>query len=688
MTNKEFAPIMDFVFPSEEPQQKKGIKTIVPFLIFPLSIIYFELILKCCTTATLFDIGLLFVPLLSIAVGTILSVFCSLFSERVNHILVRTLLFLLAILFSTQIVYHWCFDKYLILYSVGAGGAGQVIEDGILEVTLRTIKACAFPILLTFVPAALSCFFLGKHGLVFSKMAKKPALITAVSSIVFRFLVVGLALIIPTSNEVYTQAFDPNLTVSAFGLLHTEGKDFQYNVLGLDGGLDLETEQEIPVDAPVINEPEEEEKKPWVMDIDFEDLAKSEKNADIKTLHEYFAKRPATMQNDYTGIYSDYNLIYITAEGFSPYAIDPKYTPTLYKMYNGGYRFNNFYTPIWGVSTSDGEYVNCTGLIPKSGVWSFYHSGKQKNNMMFTMGRQFLKLGVEQVYAYHPHSYAYYHRDISHPNMGYKYKGLGNGLEDKITKQWPESDLEMIEATADEYITADSQFHAYYMSVSGHLEYTFSGNSIANKNQKLVKDMQGSERIKAYMACHIELDRAMEALLEKLQAAGVAEKTLIVIAPDHYPYGLEDKEHSDKYHYFAEFLGHAVETNFELYKSALIMYSPSMNQGVDVNKYCSSLDILPTLNNLFGMEHDSRLLMGRDIFSDSEPFVVFANRSFITEKGMYNAVTKEFMLFEGKTVENEKDYISNCKKEVNNMLLVSAEILDKDYYGVLFDNKK
>lgn len=683
--HKHMAPMMDFVLTEDLPETKRA--KLLPFLVFPLSIIYFELIIKCCTTTALFDIGLLFVPLFSLAAGTLLSVLCTSFSKKVNHILVRCLLFGLALLFSTQIVYHWCFDKYLILYSVGVGGAGQVIQEGIWEVTLRTIKACALPILLTFIPGILSCFFVGKRNLIFAKLAWKPRLITLGGAIVFRFLVIGLALLIPVSSEIYTQAFDPNLTVSAFGLLHTEGKDLQYNVLGLDGALDLEPEN-TAAEEPVINTPTEQEYAPWVMDIDFDALAAEEADGDLKELHQYFANRAATKQNAYTGIYQDYNLIYITAEGFSPYAIDPTYTPTLYKMYNGGYRFQNFYTPIWGVSTSDGEYVNCTGLIPKSGVWSFYRSGKQQNNMMFTMGRQFLKLGVPQVYAYHPHSYAYYHRDISHPNMGYQYKGFGNGLEDKITKCWPESDLEMIEATADEYITADGQFHAYYMSVSGHLEYTFSGNSMAKKNEALVADMVGSERARAYMACHIELDRAMETLLNKLEAAGVAEKTLIVIAPDHYPYGLEDKEHSDKYHYFSEFLGHAVETNFELYKSALIMYSPSMTVGVDVDKYCSSLDILPTLNNLFGMEHDSRLMMGRDIFSDSEQFVVFANRSFITGKGMYNAATKQFTPFDGQTVEDEAAYVEAYKTEVNNMFLASAEILDRDYYGLIFGTKE
>lgn len=657
------------------------------FLVFPVSIIYMEVIIKICTTATFFNMGLLFMPLFSVAIGTIFSFICTSFSEKTNRVIARCILLVLAILFSVQIVYHWCFDKYLILYSVGAGGTGQIIEEGIWETTLRTIKACAFPILLVFIPAVLSCVFLGKRGIVFPKLDWRKRLISLASSLGLHFLTVLLVLLIPASNEIYLQAFDPNLTFSYFGLLNTEFKDFKYNVLGFDGTSDIDVSSDvesdangdIPAVAPITDY------KEWKMDIDFASLVQNETDEEIKELHEYFNERSATMQNDYTGKYKDYNLIYITAEGFSPYAIDKELTPTLYKMYNEGYRFKNFYTPIWGVSTSDGEYVNCTGLIPKSGVWSFYRSGNQNNNMMFTMGRQFLKLGVEQVYAYHNHSYSYYRRDISHPNMGYKYIGYGNGLESKITKSWPESDLEMIAASADDYITADKQFHAYYMSVSGHMDYDFNGNAMSKKNQSAVAKMNASEKVKAYMACNIELDKAMKLLLEKLEAAGVAQKTLIVIAPDHYPYGLEDKESEDKYHYFSEILGHDVETNFELYKSALIMYTPSMTEAVDVDKYCSSLDILPTLNNLFGMEHDSRLLMGRDIFSSSEQLVVFSNRSFITQKGMYNSVTKDFTLFDGETLDDQEAYLRAYKKEVNNMFIASAGILDNDYYGLLFD---
>ena len=79
-------------------------------------------------------------------------------------------------------------------------------------------------------------------------------------------------------------------------------------------------------------------------------------------------------------------IIFITAESFSQYAIDKDLTPTLCKMYNEGFQFENYYSPAWGVSTTDGEYANLTGLIPKSGVWSFSKSAENNVSFPFTLG--------------------------------------------------------------------------------------------------------------------------------------------------------------------------------------------------------------------------------------------------------------------------------------------------------------
>ena len=176
--------------------------------------------------------------------------------------------------------------------------------------------------------------------------------------------------------------------------------------------------------------------------------------------------------------------------------------------------FENFYNPLWWVSTSDGEYAATTSLIPKSGVWSMAQSAG--NSMYFAMGNQLRREGYA-TRAYHNHTYSYYHRDQSHPNLGYDYKGLGNGL--KVTKVWPESDLEMMEVTGQEYIGSEP-FHTYYMTVSGHLNYTFMGNTMSSRHRDAVAHLDMSEGPRAYLACQMELDLALESLLTQLEEAG------------------------------------------------------------------------------------------------------------------------------------------------------------------------
>ncbi len=232
--------------------------------------------------------------------------------------------------------------------------------------------------------------------------------------------------------------------------------------------------------------------------------------------------------------------------------------------------------------------------------------------------------------------------------------------------------MEMIDVTTPEYIN-DKKFNVYYMTVSGHLNYTFSGNYIASKNKEFVEHLPYSDSIKAYYACNIELDRALKLLLERLNKAGVAEKTVIVISADHYPYGLTMEE-------LSELEGHGIEENFELYKSSLIIYKQGM-KPVFVDKACSSLDIIPTISNLLGLEFDSRLLMGSDILSDSLPLVIFANRSWITDKARYNSITNTL---ENLTQSHLPDnYLYSINRIVNDKFQVSTNILDKDYYRIV-----
>ena len=422
-----------------------------------------------------------------------------------------------------------------------------------------------------------------------------------------------------------------------------------------------------------INVNNEEEKVPEVKieynttDIDFDKLINDETDDKIKSMHVYFKNTAPSNKNEYTGMFKDKNLIFITAEAFDTIAIDEKLTPTLYKIANNSFIFKNYYQPLYPVSTSDGEYMNLNSLIPKEGVWSFKQTSKI--SMPYGIGNMFNKEGYVS-YGFHNHNYNYYDRQKSHKNIGLKYYGCGNGLEKKMNcKHWPNSDKEMIDATTSYYIDKD-KFMTYYMTVSGHLNYNFSGNNMAYRNKNKVKNLKYSTAIKAYLATQIELDKSIEKLLQVLEEKGKLNDTLIVIAPDHYPYGLTTKQMNEI---------STIDRNdkFEKFHTTLIMYNPNIEKTV-VDKVISSLDILPTIYNLYGLTFDSRLLMGRDIFSNNEHIVILSDRSWITDKGKYNSVTKEFTSTTNEEIE--KDYIDRINMIVNQRYGMSSLIIDNNYY--------
>ncbi len=632
------------------------------------SIVYMELILRIFTCNEFFTAGLIFMFIFSLVPFLLITAFSQIFRWKIAKKTILIVAFsALFLIFATQVTYHMFFNKYLIFYSLTVGGTAQIITEGLFESTVKAIVDSLPAIALLSLPIVFVCVF-SFSFILYKSPRKKHWFKSLFCAVLIHVLLVFAISFIPYFSSIQSGEFDTNLSVKEFGLLRTEILDAKYNLLGIKQKVTFEKEESL--DKKTEGSKNKEDYN--LLDLDFS----SKKNKD---LNNYFAAQVPSKKNEYTGMYKDYNLVLITAEGFSPYAVDKELTPTLYKMSNEGFKFNNFYTPIWGVSTSDGEYTVCNGLIPKAGIWSFYTSGK--NYMPYGLGNMFKSAGVDKTFAYHNNTYNYYHRDISHPNLGYTYKGYGNGIEAYVTKQWPQSDLEMFEGSVKDYLSDDKPFHAYYMTVSGHLDYD-KENDIASKNWDLVESLDCSETLKAYYACNIELDKALEKLIEELKAAGVYEKTVIAVTPDHYPYGLE-QDNGDKYAVWEELLGRPVEENFELYKSNFILYCGGTKNAPVIDKYCSSLDLLPTLLNLFGFEYDSRLLMGRDILSDSEALVVFSDHSFITSKGKYNATTDQFLPFDSDTFKDEEEmnrYLNNVKNVVKNKFTASAQILEENYY--------
>ena len=158
---------------------------------------------------------------------------------------------------------------------------------------------------------------------------------------------------------------------------------------------------------------------------------------------------------------------------------------------------------------------------------------------------------------------------------------------------------------------------------------------------------------------------------------------MIVISPDHFPYGLEESgTWGNVVNHLAELYGVEDYNHIVRDHSVLILWSGCLEgQNITVDEPAYSLDILPTLLNLFGLEYDSRLMAGRDILSDEPGLVIFSNYSFLTDQGAYDSTTDAFTMFDGS--EPDPDYVAERVAEVQNRVASSASILDWDYYRVV-----
>lgn len=695
---------------------------ILMLLFFPIAVFYLEMVVRLRTIGAPTGVELTNIFFFSFSFGAFISFILSFIKNRTAlRITAIVLTVALALLLGSQMIYFEIFRTYYSLESTSM--AGEAITD-FSAVMWNTIGKNFLYVLLLALPTVLMSVFGGKltdypAGRIPPMLNYFVAAVTALS------FILGTVSVASDSGDYgslyYYKYHDATESANKLGIL-TSAR------LALQGYLFGELEERVVVESGMndIDNPFETSgggtDDPDTTDPDgttvpeppviygdniIENLNFSKTSGKIGELNKYFTSLTPTKKNEYTGMFEGYNLIFLTLEGFSHHVIDPKLTPTLYMMANEGFVFENFYNGTWGGSTSTGEYANLTG--------NFYNSTACMQKYLpdtyqpFTLGNQFKSLGYTTK-AYHAWTYTYYNRDESHPSIGYEwiaynknnvkgYYGLENYTDkdgNKMKFPWVPSDHDTAKVTVSDFIDKEP-FHVYYMTISGHTNYNWSGNNMCKKHRAFINSycqqhgLDYSEEVRAYLACQYEVELMLTELVENLLEAGILERTVFAMGADHYPYGLSDASLSELYGIPQS----GISSNFELYRNAFIIWNSGMEEPVYVDTPCSAIDILPTLSNLFGLEYDSRLIAGTDVLSDTEPIVIInfdngaGSWNWLTRYGSYKTSTKKFTPAEGVSASEEE--IAAYVKSVNN--LVSAKrkytfyVIENDYYAYVFGKK-
>ena len=645
-------------------------------LLFCLTGVYVELCLHLCVFGSM-DRYAGYPVLFGLLGGALCTLVVSSLPKVLRQITGVFLVAAQVLLAEVQLVYHCIFGDFMPVSQIGMGGNVVVNFNSQL---LYGIRQNLLKILLLLLPliAVILCLALRRGQALKLRLRWKQTMASFAVLLALLLTVTGLMYVgRDNAFSVYRTFTNVNTSTDSsykkISMLATTAQELRYMLFSGSGSIMI-----TPSSLNMSDVPRTYSSNSYnvIESIDFTALADSTDSDILKATDEYLSNATPTRKNNYTGLLKDYNLITICAESFCPWFISEGLTPTLYKLSHTGILFENYYGTFQSVTTN-GEYTMCMGLYPDMSRTktdsSFNVAGT--NYLPFCLGNALKGMGY-QAWGYHDYIGDFYNRNITHANMGYTFKAADSGLAMKI--DWPSSDLEMMEASVDDYINSGEPFHAYYMTFSGHYQYNWD-NAMSAKNRDAVKDLPYSEPVKAYIACNLELEYALEYLMQRLEEAGVADKTCIVLTNDHYPYGLTEDEYN-------ELAGQTLDTTFEKYRNSFICYVPGLSENIVVDEYCSTADILPTLLNLFGVDYDSRLLAGTDVLSSGIHAAVLSDKSFLTKTFRYDAGTETVIPADENTTVSGK-LAEAYRLYVDSRFQLSGNILNSDYYAHVFSKE-
>lgn len=680
------------------------------FAIVSLSFIYWEILMGIVQGGFSFSnlFFLFFIP----AESAFLTALHGIANEKIARITLPIIQMLPPIYYIAQTIY---FRNFGSLFSISMAGMGNDAVGNFGWAVLDAVEGAIFIFVLILIPVFVSIFFAIKNVLKLTSYKWWMHFVTILMSVALWLM--GVLCVRAFGNDrlspYYLLTNSTATTDSAakkLGVVTTaivESGTYYFGIGSSESEFVYEEEEddfeeiaaastsnqiavEIPKDvaeAAGIEAKEEVERLPWINDsLDLKAVAEQSNNKENKGVAEFVEKRGPSTTNEYTGMFEGYNLIYICAESFWSYACNEKVTPTLYKMANNGIVLNNYYNSFYN-TTTNGEFAFCTSLWPdvsrnsKNGtdVGSFAQSSTKY--MPQGLGDLFTANGVP-AYAFHNYYGKYYRRILSWPNLGYKCRFTGDKMW--FTSNWPSSDYELMQQTVDDYIN-DDQFHAYYMTFSGHGPYT-AKNYMFNKNIGAVTSIIGEDSMnlmaRGFLAGELELDKAMEYLLDRLEEAGKLDNTVIVLTGDHYPYYLDSESRNS-------LVGFDMDENFDIYHSTCIVYNAGIKEPIQIDDYCCNVDIAPTMLNMFNIPFDSRLMMGRDIFSqEAHKRATLYNMSFVSDLVSYNyeTGTAKWTAKGNELTQEQKDkYINSQLNAIENEYNASCKIIHNNFF---FDSYK
>lgn len=387
----------------------------------------------------------------------------------------------------------------------------------------------------------------------------------------------------------------------------------------------------------------------------------------IAELDAYYAAHPKqAADTPMTGAFAGKNLILIMMESVDDWLVTPEYMPNLYRLEQEGVYFRNYYAPIFlAAATFNSEFTANTGMIaPEYHVRNSYYA---EHALPYSLANLFRDAGY-RARSYHAANPNIYNRGQIHLNFGYEsYNDYGDlGMDDYML------DSQLLRGY--DRIVSDEPFFSFIITYSGHGPYTEEQDTISAPHLARARavidystvpyttEAQKEEYTRA-VAQAMETDAFIGGLRERLEADGHAEDTVLMLFTDHYCKYFSDTE-------LIEAIKGTGDHNL-LSNVPFVIWTEGITPQVS-EKYVSTMDIAPTIVDLFSLDADLRYYIGNDMFGPDGGVVYFRNYAW----------------YDGKTYDTGNDASTNpavlaMREQVREQIDISQDTFRYDYFAYL-----
>lgn len=379
-------------------------------------------------------------------------------------------------------------------------------------------------------------------------------------------------------------------------------------------------------------------------------------------------ERDLTLPKDeYSGVFKGKSLLVIEAESLNRFAIDKDLTPTLYRLFVNGMSMTNYNSPLLLGSTSDAELMANTGLVPSNDGYITFH--KYTNNTYpLTLAKSFESVGYKSL-AVHNNYGEFYNRTTMMPNLGYEFLDcIGMGFDEQFVDDSKFADtLAWIMVEKDQMLT-------FWITFNAHQPYGLEDLKpewlpYLDTVQLKYPNLPLAEQV--YMAKNMDLDKGLQTILQVYEYQNKLDNLVIAIYGDHHPKGAFLNP-SD----FESFCSDKDLDSESCLETPFIIWNNDSFVGTN-DTVSSTIDISPTLYDLFDIDYNPQQLLGHSVFDPNyNGFYFDANGTIATNDFTYNLVTKELTL---KRDISEADAIAQAEK-LSRELSLGHKIIENDYF--------